>query len=295
MKVMILVKATNGSEAGKMPEGEALTTLITAMGKYNEELINAGIMISGEGLLPSSRGVRVRFAGDNRTVKAGPFAHTEELVAGFWLWNVKSLAEAIEWVKKCPNPMLEDSDIEIRPCMGADDFGEGFTPELREQEAAQRAAGIGLNRPEFRDLPAMNIAGINAAYTMETRHAIPAQWGQFTMRTRELPMAGAPFYGISWNATAEGCFEYLTGVGMSASESSPAGFTRLTLDARRWAVFTHTAHVSALPKTIDAIWRHWVPECGLKISQAPCVECYTSEFNAHTGMGGMEIWVGLDS
>jgi hypothetical protein len=134
MKVMILVKATKDSEAGVMPSEK----LLTEMGKYNEELVNAGVMLAGEGLHPSSKGARVRFSGSDRTVMKGPFAATNELVAGFWLWRVKSLDEAIEWVKRCPNPMLEDSEIEIRQVFEAEDFGAEFTPELREQEERLR-------------------------------------------------------------------------------------------------------------------------------------------------------------
>lgn len=130
MKVMVIVKASKGSEAGEMPSEK----LLTDMGNYNEELVNAGIMLAGEGLHPSSKGYRVRFSGPNRTVVDGPFAETKELIAGFWLWNVKSMEEAIEWVKRCPNPMMEDSEIEIRQVFEAEDFGEAFTPELREQE-----------------------------------------------------------------------------------------------------------------------------------------------------------------
>jgi len=127
---MILVKATKDSEAGIMPREE----LLAAMGQYNEELVKAGIMLAGEGLHPSSRGARVQFSGNQRSVVDGPFAETKELVAGFWLWNTKSLEEAIEWVKRCPNPMPGDSEIEIRQVFEAEDFGAEFTPELREQE-----------------------------------------------------------------------------------------------------------------------------------------------------------------
>jgi hypothetical protein len=130
MRFLVMVKATKNSEAGFMPTEE----LLTAMGKYNEELVKAGIMLSGEGLQPSSKGARVRFNGARREVFDGPFAETKELVAGFWIWKVKSLAEAIEWVKKCPNPMPgEESDIEIRQIFEAEDFGEAFTPEARAQ------------------------------------------------------------------------------------------------------------------------------------------------------------------
>jgi len=130
MRVMVLVKANAESEAGVMPSEE----LLAAMGKYNEELAKAGVMLAGEGLHPSSKGKRVRFSGTTRTVIDGPFTETKELVAGYWLWQVKSMDEAIEWVKRCPNPMNTDSEIEIRQVFEADDFGPEFTPELREQE-----------------------------------------------------------------------------------------------------------------------------------------------------------------
>jgi hypothetical protein len=130
MRFMVIVKATKDSEAGIMPSME----LLTAMGNYNEELVKAGIMQAGEGLQPSSKGARVKFSGEKRTVTDGPFAETKELIAGFWMWKCKSLAEAIEWVKKCPNPMPGESEIEIRQVFENEDFGEEFTPELREQE-----------------------------------------------------------------------------------------------------------------------------------------------------------------
>jgi hypothetical protein len=135
MRVMVMVKATNDSEAGVMPS----TELLTAMGAYNEELVNAGIMKAGEGLHPSSKGKRVAFDGPNRTVIDGPFAETKELVAGFWLWEVKDMDEAVAWVKRCPNPMPGPSEIEIRPIFEAEDFGAEFTPELRAQEDRLRA------------------------------------------------------------------------------------------------------------------------------------------------------------
>lgn len=134
MRVMVLVKATADSEAGTLPSPE----LLTAMGRYNEELITAGVMQAGEGLRPSSKGVRIRFSGDSRTVIPGPFAHTEELVAGFWLWTVDSLEHAIEWARRCPNPMPGESDLEIRPLYELEDFGDNFTPELQAQEAQMR-------------------------------------------------------------------------------------------------------------------------------------------------------------
>jgi hypothetical protein len=135
MKVMVMVKADKDSEAGVMPDEK----MLAEMTKYNEELVKAGVMLAGEGLHPSSKGARVRFSGDKRTVVDGPFAETKELVAGFWMWQVKSMAEAIEWVKRCPNPMLGDSEIEIRPVFEAEDFGEAFTPELRAAEDRLRA------------------------------------------------------------------------------------------------------------------------------------------------------------
>lgn len=130
MRVLVMVKASKGSEAGEMPSEK----LLTEMGNYNEQLVKAGIMEAGEGLHPSSKGKRVRFWGPNRTVIDGPFAETKELVAGFWIWKVKSMQEAVEWLKKCPNPMNEESDVEIRPIFEMEDFGAEFTPELRAQE-----------------------------------------------------------------------------------------------------------------------------------------------------------------
>lgn len=129
MRVLVLVKADKNSEAGVMPSAD----MLGAMMNYNEELVKAGVMIAGEGLKPSSMGVRVRFAGENRTVMNGPFAETSELVAGFWIWEVASMEEAIDWVRRCPNPQLTDSDIEIRPLFGMEDFAEVSTPEINAQ------------------------------------------------------------------------------------------------------------------------------------------------------------------
>jgi hypothetical protein len=135
MRFMVIVKATKESEAGALPDQK----ILAEMGKFNEELVKAGVMLAGEGLQSSAKGARVRFSGSKRTVIDGPFTETKELIAGFWLWQVKSLAEAIEWVKRCPNPHHEDSDIEIRQVFEAADFGAEFTPELREQEERLRA------------------------------------------------------------------------------------------------------------------------------------------------------------
>jgi len=135
MNVVVMVKATKSSEAGVLPSEQ----LLTEMGNFNEQLIKAGIMVAGEGLQPTSKGKRVRFSGKDRTVIDGPFTETKELVAGFWVWNVKSMDEALEWVKRCPNPMPEESEIEIRPVYEADDLGEAYTPELRERDTQMRA------------------------------------------------------------------------------------------------------------------------------------------------------------
>lgn len=130
MRVMVIVKASADSEAGEMPK----TEMLEAMGKFNEELAAAGIMLAGDGLHPSSRGKRVRFSGTERTVLDGPFAETKELIAGFWMWQVKSMDEAVEWARRCPNPMNDGGELELRPVFEAEDFGEEYTPELREQE-----------------------------------------------------------------------------------------------------------------------------------------------------------------
>ena len=135
MRFMMMVRANQDTEAGVLPSEE----LLAAMGRYNEELVKAGVLLAGEGLQPSSKGARVRFSGEQRTVIDGPFAETKELIAGFWLIQAKSLDEAIEWAKRCPNPMGGESEIEIRPVFEAEDFGAEFTPELREQEERLRA------------------------------------------------------------------------------------------------------------------------------------------------------------
>jgi len=135
MRVMVIVKATKNSEAGVMPSEE----LLAAMGKYNEELVKAGVMLGGEGLHPSAKGQRVLFSGGKKTVVDGPFAETKELIAGYWLWQVKTMAEAVEWARRCPDPMPgEDAILELRPVFEAEDFGAEFTPELRAQEEGLR-------------------------------------------------------------------------------------------------------------------------------------------------------------
>jgi hypothetical protein len=134
MRVMVIVKASKESEAGALPDPE----LLTQMGKYNEELVKAGIMLAGDGLQPSSKGKRVRFSGSKRTVIDGPFAESKELVAGFWIWQVRSMDEAVEWLKRCPNPHNEETEVEIRPVFEAADFGDNLTPEAKEREERLR-------------------------------------------------------------------------------------------------------------------------------------------------------------
>jgi hypothetical protein len=142
MRVMVIVKANKDTEAGVMPSEQ----LLKEMGNYNEELVKAGIMLGGEGLHPTSKAARIKFSGSKRTVIDGPFAETKELIAGYWLWQVKSMQEAIDWAKRCPNPTGEESVLEIRPIFEAEDFGEEFTPELREQEERVRAQAEQLQK-----------------------------------------------------------------------------------------------------------------------------------------------------
>jgi hypothetical protein len=139
---MVIVKASKESEAGAMPDPE----LLTQMGKYNEELVKAGIMLAGDGLQPSSKGKRVRFSGTKRTVIDGPFAETKELVAGFWIWQVRSMDEAVEWLKRCPNPHHEETEVEIRPVFEAADFGDNLTPEAKEREERLRKQLVGQKK-----------------------------------------------------------------------------------------------------------------------------------------------------
>jgi predicted transcriptional regulator YdeE len=288
---MVIVKASKASEAGELPS----TELLAAMGNYNEELAKAGILLAADGLHPSSRGARVRFSGERRIVTDGPFAETKELIAGFWMWKVNSLDEAIEWVKRCPNPMHEDSDIEIRPVFEAEDFGDALTPELREQEAAVHARALGLSAPTFQQGPGLLVAGLNASYGKDTRAKIPQQWERIAPHLGKVPgQVGQDAYGVC-HATGPDCrFEYLTGVAVSSPDRLPAGFTTVQVDARRYAVFAHTGHVSSLPATIDTIWTRWAPDCGLPVAhEVPCFERYTPEFDPATGMGGMEVWIPL--
>lgn len=285
MKVIVFVKATKSSEAGEMPS----TELITAMMQYNQQLVDAGIMLGGDGLHPSAKGVRVLFSGNNRTVSKGPFPHTNEIVAGYWLWQVKSMEEAIEWVKRCPNPMIEDSEIEIRPLFTAEDFGDAMTPELREQE--ERMRNLVPEPDRWEKKPARLFAGISRQYAMSERDNIPSHWQEFVAYLGQIPnQVGEDCYGICWNANTE-IFDYLTAVEISEEGLLPRGFTTLKVDAQHYAVFIHHGHSSAIPQTIGAIWEKWLPASGLKAANAPCYERYTPDYNPETGMGGTEIWI----
>jgi AraC family transcriptional regulator len=228
----------------------------------------------------------------------GPFAETKELVAGYWLWQVKSLDDAIAWVKRCPNPMQEDSEIEIRPVFEAADFGEALTPELLQQEAAMRAETerSNLETPRFEIGQERLIAGFNASYTFESRVNIPAQWERFAPQIGQVPsQVGHASYGVCWNYKPGYGFDYLSGVEVRESAGLPAGFSQVRLPAGRYAVFTHRKHVSQIPDTLDAIWRKWLPNSGHQPADAPSFERYTETFDPTTGMGGFEIWIPLKS
>ncbi len=292
MKVIVFVKATAASEAGAMPDEQ----LLRDMGNYNEELVKAGIMEAGEGLHPSSKGARVRFSGKNRTVIDGPFAETKELIAGFWIWKVNSMAEAIEWLKKCPNPHPEDCELEIRQIFSTEDFGAEFTPELREQEASIRAQSLGLGAITFLDADEKRIVGTQGHYTPETVKDIPQQWAEFGPKCGLLPdQIGTEAYGVTWNGKPDCSFDYLTGVAYPTGKAIPDGMTSVILPAGRYARFFHDGHVSKLPAYFDTIWAKWVPDCGLKIAKAPCFEVYTEEFDPQTGMGGTAVWIPLEA
>ena len=291
MRFMVIVKASKDSEAGVMPSEK----LLTEMGNFNEQLTKAGVMLAGEGLHPSSKGARIVFSGDKRTVVDGPFIETKELVAGFWIWQVKSKQEAIDWVMRCPNPHNEGGEIEIRQIFEAEDFGAEFTPELRRQEAKARAQGLGLGEPRFEQGKTMTIAGINERYTFENRVKIPMQWERFAPHLGKIPgQIGRNSYGVCWNMSSDG-FEYLSGVEVKEGAVLPAEFKTVQLPAREYVVFTHADHVSSIGATIDKIWNTWVPQSGLKVAHAPAFERYTEAFNPQTGRGGMEISIPIES
>jgi predicted transcriptional regulator YdeE len=292
MKVMVIVKASKASEAGEMPSEK----MLTEMGKFNEQLAKAGVMLAGEGLQPSSKGYRVRFSGKDRTVIDGPFAETKELIAGYWLWKVKSMAEAIEWVKRCPNPHDEPCEVEIRQVFSAEDFGDALTPELREQEASIRSQALGLGTPRFEQAPAMTIAGMSEHYTPETRQNIDAHWHRFAPHIGKVPgQTGAAAYGVCSNSKPDCSFDYLAGVQVGTAAKLPPGFTKIELPARRYIVFRHDKHIKQFPQAIDTIWTQWAPEAGLKIAKSPCFERYSEEFNPQTGFGGIEFWIPLEA
>jgi predicted transcriptional regulator YdeE len=289
---MILIKATKNSEAGVMPSEQ----LLTEMGNFNEELVKAGVMLAGEGLHPTSKGARVKFSGGRRTVIDGPFAETKELIAGYWVWQCKSKEEAIEWVKRCPNPYNEDGEVEIRQLFEAEDFGAEFTPDLRKQEANVRAQALGLGEIRFEHTNEMLLAGLSENYTLETRATIPAQWERFAPSIGQVPgQIGQVCYGVCWNRSPGRGFDYLSGVAVANIHGLPCEFATVRLPAREYAVFVHRQHVSAIDKTIDKIWNDWAPQAGLKLASAPCFERYSEQFNSQTGTGGMEIWVPLES
>jgi predicted transcriptional regulator YdeE len=288
MRFMVLVKASKESEAGQLPSAE----LLAKMTEFNEQLIKAGVLLAGDGLQASSKGARVRFSGTARAVVDGPFAETKELIAGYWIWQCKSLQEAIGWVKRCPNPHEGESEIEIRQVFEAADFGAEFPPGLREQEAAQRAEVLGLRRPRFEDGRALRIAGINQSYTVENRMQIPAQWQRFVPHMGRIAgQVDAYAYGVCWNDKLGFDFDYLCGVEVRDAGTLPRGFVTLELPPQRYAVFDHSGHISNIANTIDAIWSKWVPTSGLQAAKAPCFERYTPAFDPLKGMGGIELWI----
>jgi AraC family transcriptional regulator len=290
MKVMVLVKATRTSEAGVMPS----TQLLSEMGKFNEELVKAGVLLVAEGLHPSSRGARVRFSGEQRSVVDGPFAETNELVAGFWLWQVKSMEEAIAWVKRCPNPMPEESEIEIRRIFEAADFGAAVTPDIQDREERLRAEveRYNLDPPRYENGRDLRIAGLNATYTFETRVEIPSQWRRFAPHIGKIPgQVGNVTYGVCWNFKSDRGFDYLTGVEIGGGANVPHEFSEIRLPAARYAVFSHRKHVSTIPQSIDAIWKKWLPNSGYQAAETPAFERYDEDFDPRTGMGGIEIWL----
>ncbi len=229
-----------------------------------------------------------------RLVTNGPFANPEELVAGFWLWQVKSMEEAIEWVKRCPNPMLEESEIEIRPVFEAEDFGDALTPELKAQEARIRAQAVTLDPPRFENGHELLIAGINESYTFESRVNIPLQWNRFAPYLGKIPgQIGKAAYGVCWNYRAGSGFDYLSGVEVTNTKALPAEFSSVRIPAQYYAVFLHRQHVSSIAKTLETIWTKWLPNSGYTPVESPSFERYTEEFDARTGTGGMEIWVAI--
>jgi AraC family transcriptional regulator len=204
------------------------------------------------------------------------------------------MEEAIEWVKRCPNPHEEESDIEIRPVFEADELGDAFTSELREQEASIRAQALGLGALRFENSRELLIAGLNEGYTFESRVNIPAQWDRFVPHIGKVPTQEGPAcYGVSWNTEPDRGFDYLCGVEITDTTRLPSAFTHVRLAAQRYAVFTHREPVSSIAKTFDTIWTKWAPDAGLEIGNVPSFERYTEKPDPTTEMGGMEIeiWI----
>ena len=215
-------------------------------------------MLDGGGLHPSLHGVRVRFSGENRSVIEGPYAATCELVAGYWIWCVHSMEQAIDWVKRCPNPMKEDSDIEIRRLFEAEDFGDSFTLELCEQEATIFAQTVGLNCPRFENARILLIAGLDHRYSSQTASEIPKQSVRFVKRLQSIAGLNSEVsFGVVWNCN-DGCdFDYVSGVEVSADMALPTDFVSWTIPTNRYVVFEHTEHVSKLAQTIGTVWQRW--------------------------------------
>jgi predicted transcriptional regulator YdeE len=206
------------------------------------------------------------------------------------------MQEALEWIKRCPNPHDEPGEIEIRPVFSPDDFGTLLTPELREREASVRAQALGLGAVRFLTAPERLIAGMNNTYDAESRANIPAHWGRFAPHIGKVPgQIGTASYGVCWNFQSNRVFDYLAGVEVADGASLPRGFTHVTLPAGRYAVLTHDGPVSLLPQTIDKIWAQWVPESALKTAKAPCFERYTEKYDPKTNSGQVEIWIPLEA
>jgi hypothetical protein len=203
-----------------------------------------------DGLRPSFHGARVRFSGRSRIVSDGPFVETMELIAGFWMWRETSLAEAIEWAERRPNPMPEDFDIEIWPVFEV--FGEAITPELREQDAAVRAQALGLLASTFQQGSDPLIAGLTASYGRDARAKIPQEWQRLVPYLGKVPsQVGDDAYGVCLASDPDCRFEYLAEAVVSSPDRLPEGFKTVKVDVRRFAGFTHAEHVSSLPATID--------------------------------------------
>ena len=206
------------------------------------------------------------------------------------------MEEAIEWVKRCPNPMLSESEIEIRRIFAAEDFGDAFTPELKEQEERMRSEmeGYQLEPPQFKSIGELLIAGLNATYTFEDRANIPSQWQSFISQLGKIPgQIGKTTYGVCWNYKPGCGFDYLTGVEVEGTSGLPKEFTHIRLSPQRHAVFAHRKHVSSIPSTIEAIWTKWLPNSGHQAAGTASLERYGEQFDPLTHSGDIEIWLPL--